>query len=160
MEVKGTVIHTIPKSILNIYGPYGLKRWLELISPDARRVYSSEVDIEAWYPLKKILIEPTANIAQLFFDWDLKAAAWEFGRISAEARFKGLLKIAVKIGSPNFFVNKAGEYLHRPEIGSIDRQHPQQWYQGYERSREGKNLEIPGAIGCSSPPRYHEHGRQ
>lgn len=111
MEVKGTVVFSIPKSLLEKYGQYGLKRWLELISPAARRVYSSEIDLEAWYPFREILIEPTANIAQLFFDWDLKAAAWTFGRYSAEFRFKGLLKIAVKIGSPNFFLNKAGEFL-------------------------------------------------
>jgi len=111
MEVKGIIIHSIPKSILDKFGQYGLKRWLELISPDARKVYSSEVDREAWFPLQELLIKPTANIAQLFYDWNLKTAAWEFGRLSADVRFKGLMKIAVKIGSPNFFLNKAGEFL-------------------------------------------------
>ncbi|MCX6554834.1 MAG: hypothetical protein NTZ12_07455, partial [Candidatus Aminicenantes bacterium] len=82
MEVKGTIIHSIPKSILDKFGQYGLKRWLELISPEARKVYSSEVDREAWFPLQELLIKPTDNIAQLFYDWNLKAAAWEFGRLS------------------------------------------------------------------------------
>jgi hypothetical protein len=110
-EVKGVIIHSIPKSILDKFGQYGLKRWLELISPQARKFYSSEVDQEAWFPLKQMLIEPMANIAQLFYDWDLKAAAWEFGRLSADVRFHGILKILVKFPSANALVNKAGEYL-------------------------------------------------
>lgn len=110
-EVKGVIIHSIPKNILDKFGQYGLKRWLELISPQARKVFSSEIDQEAWFPLKEMLVEPMANIAQLFYDWDLKAASWEFGRLSADVRFHGILKILVKIPSPNTLVNKAGEYL-------------------------------------------------
>jgi hypothetical protein len=110
-EVRGVIIHSIPKSILDKYGQYGLKRWLELISPHARKVYSSEVDQQAWFPLKETLIEPMANIAQLFYDWDLKTASWEFGRLSADVRFHGILKILVRIPSANTMVNKAGEYL-------------------------------------------------
>lgn len=110
-EVKGVIIHSIPKSILDKFGQYGLKRWLELISPQPRKVFSSEIDQEAWFPLKEMLVEPMANIAQLFYDWDLKAASWEFGRLSADVRFHGILKILAKIPSPTTLVNKAGEYL-------------------------------------------------
>ncbi|MCX6558628.1 MAG: hypothetical protein NTW95_14550 [Candidatus Aminicenantes bacterium] len=110
-EVKGAIIHSIPKSILDKFGQYGLKRWLELISPAARRIYSSEVDQEAWFPLQEMLIKPMANIAQLFYDWDLKAASWEFGRLSADVRFHGVLKLLIKIPKTNALVEKAGEYL-------------------------------------------------
>jgi hypothetical protein len=110
-EVKGAIIYSISKSILDKFGQYGLKRWLELISPNARRVYSSEIDKEAWFPLKETLVEPMANIAQLFYDWDLKTASWEFGRLSAEARFHGVLKLLVKIPSPMTLINKAGEFM-------------------------------------------------
>ncbi|MCJ7524472.1 MAG: hypothetical protein MUP71_04510 [Candidatus Aminicenantes bacterium] len=110
-EVKGVIIHSIPKSILDKFGHYGLKRWLELISPHARNVYSSTVDQDAWFPLKETLVEPMANIAQLFYDWDLKAAAWDFGRMSADVRFHGVLKLLVKIPSATSLINKAGEFL-------------------------------------------------
>ncbi len=110
-EVKGVLIQSTTKIILNKFGQYGLKRWLELISPSARRVYSTDVDPEAWFPLKETLIEPMANIAQLFYDWDMKAAAWDFGRMSADVRFHGILKLLVKLPSPNTLVNKAGEYI-------------------------------------------------
>jgi hypothetical protein len=110
-EVKGVIIHSIPKSIMDKFGQYALKRWLELISPYARSLYSSNVDQEAWFPLQEALVKPMANIAQLFYDWDLKAAAWEFGRLSAEVRFHGVLKLLVKIPSPNSLINRAGEFM-------------------------------------------------
>ena len=126
-EVKGVIIHSIPKSILNKFGPYGLKRWLELISPYARKLYSSDVDQEAWFPLQEALIKPMANIAQLFYDWDLKAASWEFGRLSADVRFHGVLKLLIKIPSPNTLINKAGEFMasyYRPSTISVPLSEP------------------------------------
>jgi len=110
-EVKGVIIQSTPKIIMDKFGQYGLKRWLELISPHARRVFSSTIDPESWFPLKETLIEPMANIAQLFYDWDLKKAAWDFGRMSADVRFHGVLKFLVKIPKANTLVEKAGEYL-------------------------------------------------
>lgn len=110
-EVSGAIIHSIPKSILDKFGQYGLKRWLELISPDARRIYSSAVDKEAWFPMREFLVKPMANIAQLFYDWDLKAASWEFGRLSAEVRFHGVLKLLVKIPTATSLINKASEFM-------------------------------------------------
>jgi hypothetical protein len=110
-EVKGVLIQSTPKSILDKFGQYGLKRWLELISPNARRVFTSEINPEAWFPLKETLIEPMANIAQLFYDWDLKKAAWDFGRMSADNRFHGVLKLLVKIPKTSALVEKASEYL-------------------------------------------------
>ena len=110
-EVKGVVIASTPKMILDKFGQYGLKKWLELISPGARRIYTSEINPEAWFPLKEMLIEPMANIAQLFYDWDMKKAAWDFGRMSADIRFHGMLKFLVKIPKTNTLVEKAGEYL-------------------------------------------------
>ncbi len=46
------------------------------ISPVAWEVYSNS--------MKSLLLEPFANVAQLFYQWYLKAAAWEFGRESAD----------------------------------------------------------------------------
>jgi hypothetical protein len=110
-EVKGVIIASTPKLILDKFGQYGLKKWLELISPAARRIYTSEINHEAWFPLKELLVEPMANIAQLFYDWDLKKAAWDFGRMSAEVRFHGVFKLLVKIPKTTSLIEKAGEYL-------------------------------------------------
>ena len=74
-------------------------------------MFTSDIDPEAWFPLKDMLIEPMANIAQLFYDWDLKKAAWDFGRMSADVRFHGVLKLLVKFPKTNSLVEKAGEYL-------------------------------------------------
>lgn len=119
MEVKGVIIKSTPKIILDKFGQYGLKKWLELISPAARKIYTSEINPEAWFPLKEMLIEPMANIAQLFYDWDLKKASWDFGRMSADVRFHGVLKLLVKIPKTNSLVERASEYMasyYRPAI--------------------------------------------
>ncbi|HEX7502294.1 MAG TPA: hypothetical protein VF451_02645, partial [Acidobacteriota bacterium] len=100
-----------PKIILDKFGQYGLKRWLELISPQARRVFSSDIVPEAWFPLKDMLIEPMANIAQLFYDWDLKKAAWDFGRMSVDSRTPGVLKLLAKIPKAGSPIEKAVEQV-------------------------------------------------
>ena len=46
----------------------------------------------------------------MFFDWNLKTAAWELGRFSADFGLK-YLKLIVRIGSPNSLLNKASEII-------------------------------------------------
>lgn len=111
MDVKGTIISALPKHIREQFGKEGMQRWLNAITPQARAIFTSNIDEGGWYPLKTALIEPFANLAQLFYNWDLKKAAWEFGRFSAESRFKGMALIMAKLGSLNLFVSKAGDYL-------------------------------------------------
>jgi hypothetical protein len=111
MQVSGNIIAAIPRFIKKKFGEEGLMDWLSQITAEAREVYIAKIDVGQWYPLKTILIEPTANIAQLFYEWDLKRTAWELGRFSADVRFKGPLKVLVKIPSANFFVSKGAEFL-------------------------------------------------
>ena len=111
MMVRGKAIEIIPEFIKKNFGDEGLIYWLHQITDKARQVYESKIDDKQWYPLKSILIEPTANISQLFFKWDLKKAAWTLGRFSAEQRFSGVSRLIVKFPSPNFFIDKGIEYL-------------------------------------------------
>jgi hypothetical protein len=111
MEVKGKAISVIPRFIKKNFGEEGLVYWLHQISEEARGVYDSKIDDNKWYPLKRILIEPSANLAQLFFDWDLKKACWSLGRYSAEYRFSGVSRLVVKFPSPNYFIAKGVEFL-------------------------------------------------
>jgi hypothetical protein len=57
------------------------------------------------------MVEPSANVAQLFFDWDAKAAAWEMGRFSADFGLKHFYKLFIKIGSSSFFLKKSTEFM-------------------------------------------------
>ena len=111
MLVRGKAIVIIPVFIKKKFGEEGLIYWLSKITPEARLVYDSKIDENNWFPLKTILIEPTANIAHLFYNWDLTTAAWELGRFSADNRFSGIAKLLVKFPTPNYFINKGVEYL-------------------------------------------------
>lgn len=111
MEVKGRAIKSVQQYVRKKFGQEGFDRWLSAISTEAYIVYSQPIDTDQWYPLKTILIDPTANIAQLFYEWNLKEAAWEFGRYSADFGLKGPYRILVKLGSPQFFVQKSSEFM-------------------------------------------------
>ena len=51
-------------------------------------------------------MEPTEVIARLFYD-DQEGVAWELGRFSADFALRGIYKIFVRLGSPNFIVRRA-----------------------------------------------------
>lgn len=112
MMVSGKALVIIPKFVKKKFGKESFENWLAKITPEAREVYMHKIDEDKWYPLRTIMVEPTANIAQLFFKWDLDAAAHALGAYSAEYKFKGLMKVFVKIPSPNFFLGKGAEYLN------------------------------------------------
>lgn len=111
MEVKGRAIKSVQRYVKKKFGQEGLDRWLNAISAEAFIVYSQPIDTNQWFPLKTILIDPTANIAQLFYQWNLKEAAWDFGRYSADFGLKGPYRILAKIGSPNFLIKKSPEFM-------------------------------------------------
>lgn len=111
MLVCGKAITIIPEFIKKKFGEEGLIYWLNKITPEARRVFESKIENNKWYPIKTVLIEPTANIAHLFYNWDLKSAAWELGRYSADNRFTGITKLLIKFPTPYYFINKGVEYL-------------------------------------------------
>lgn len=111
MMVKGKAIVMVPGFIKKKFGEEGLIYWLSKITPQARQVYDSKINVNHWYPFKEIFLEPTANIAHLFYEWKSQPAAWDLGRYSADHRFAGLGKLLIKFPSPNFFINKSEEYL-------------------------------------------------
>ncbi len=111
MEVKGSVIASMPSFIENNFGKAGLSKWMEEISEGARNVFSIKIDEDNWYPLTVTLTEPMANLAHLFYEWDLKIASWELGRFSADFSVSSVKKLFFKFGSTKFFLNKAAEFM-------------------------------------------------
>ena len=106
MEVKGTAIASLPEFIRKKFGKDAFAQWLNSISDAARKVYSGPVLIGSWYPVKEIMVEPTKKMCDLFYRGDMRGA-WESGRFSAEMGLKGVYKLFVKLGSPEFLVRKA-----------------------------------------------------
>jgi hypothetical protein len=111
MQVSGKVLIQMPKFITKHFGKEGLDRWLEAISVEAHRVFIFSIKTSDWFPMQETLIKPLANIAQLFYNWDIKAAAWDLGRFSADASLKNVYKIFIKLGSTQLFFNKSSEFL-------------------------------------------------
>lgn len=112
MEVRGNALTPMPKFINKNFGKEGMARWLEAISVEAHRIFIFPIKPADWFPLHETLIKPTANIAQLFYNWDLKAAAWELGRFSADSNLKNVYKLFVKLGPAESFLNKISEFLY------------------------------------------------
>lgn len=111
MEVRGRALKSIQNFVRKEFGQEGFDRWLDTIPVEAYTVYSLSIDANEWFPLKKLLIEPTANIAQLFYEWDLKKASWEMGRYSADFGLKGPFRLFFKVGSTKFLIHKSSEIL-------------------------------------------------
>ena len=111
VEVKGTAIINIPLFIKERFGEGGLNQWIDALTPEARKVYQASVFVSSWYPLKELLIEPLRKMCALFYAGDLIKGARESGRFSADNSLKGIYKIFVMLGSPEFMVRRAGTIL-------------------------------------------------
>jgi len=110
LEVKGAAIITIPLFIKERFGEGGSNQWINALTPGARKIYPASVLVSSWYPLKEFLIEPIRKMCDLFYAGDLKGAR-ESGRFSADYSLKGIYKIFVKLGSPEFMLRRAGTIL-------------------------------------------------
>lgn len=118
MEVKGTAVMATREFVKSKFGEPGLLKWASTLSPEAKEVYTGAVLTNQWYDLKKILEEPSVKIAETFYNGDKKAYL-EVGRHSADHGLKGIYKLFVKIGSPQFILTKAGSILptyYKPSI--------------------------------------------
>ncbi len=112
MYVSGRVIASIPKFVQKNFGKKGYNEWLDAISAEAHNIYVMPIKDNEWYPLKETIIQPTANIAQMFFKWDLKEAAWSMGRFAVDYGLNTVYKVFIKMGSAAYFIKKAGEFMN------------------------------------------------
>lgn len=116
MEVKGSVLSSVPKFIQKRFGDEALQRWHARLSPEAREVYTKPIMPSIWYPLIPCLAEPTGLLCDLFYGGDLKGA-WESGRFTAQDALSGIYKIFVIVGTPQAILKKgatAMSMLYRP----------------------------------------------
>jgi hypothetical protein len=147
MQVRGKAIVVIPGFIKKNFGEEGLIYWLSKITPEARHIYESKIDGNKWYSLKTVLIEPTANIAHLFYNWNLKSAAWELGRYSADNRFGGISKLLIKFPCESRIVENSDglSILHItcfPEMDSTTEFRIGGWIQRGLEINGCKNLQV------------------
>jgi len=121
MEVKGETLACFPWYIMNKYGQSKYQNWVKSLSEDAQQVFTSAIDKNRWYPLDTYLTEPTVALCDMFFNKSLRGA-WEIGRSSADYGLSGIMKILVKLSSPDVLINKATTILpkyYRPSALEI-----------------------------------------
>jgi hypothetical protein len=110
MEVKGSVLQTLPKFIRKRFGQMGQDQWLGALSDQARQAYDEGIIPSGWYPLTPLMAEPTMLMCDLFFEGDLKGA-WECGKFSADDALRGLYRAFVVFGSPHFIIKKGATVM-------------------------------------------------
>jgi hypothetical protein len=118
MEAKGSSLVATREFVKVNFGEAGLKKWIEALSADGKKIFSSAIISTNWYPLTEGLTEPTRKICGMFYDGGLKGA-WESGRYSADSGLKGIYRFFVQVASPQFIIKKASTILptyYKPSI--------------------------------------------
>jgi len=110
MEVKGTAVEILPKFVAARFGDEAVKKWIDSLSPNAKKEFSGSIFSFKWYPVKEMLVEPTLKVCELFYKNDL-SGAYDIGEYSAEYALKGIYKAFVKFGSPEFLIKKASTIM-------------------------------------------------
>ncbi len=109
MEAKGRALEILPKFVVSRFGKESLNRWMNLLSEEARKEFSRGIVSSQWYPLKSFLVDPTLRLCEHFYG--SYQGALEVGRFSAEYALKGVYKLFVKWGSPEFVIRRASTIL-------------------------------------------------
>ena len=104
--VRGKAMLSIPLFILKKFGDKKYRLWLNSLSPEARKIYRSQINKDDWYSLKGTIIEPTRILCDLFYNGST-IGAWKCGRFGAEYGLKGIYKMLVKLCSPSVLIKKA-----------------------------------------------------
>jgi len=123
MEAKGTAIKSILEFVKSKHADK-LDDWLKLL-PESSKVYmENPIFATEWYPVHEALIIPTRQLAFLYFN-DLRKAAWQAGRFSADITLTGIYKVFIKITTPSYIIERASKIFqtfYRPsEINVIEK---------------------------------------
>jgi len=126
MQVKGTAVIPMPAFVKATFGEPGLQRWLGALEPEARALFQGTVMAGAWYDFAKYAVDPTLRICDTFYGGSVQGA-FELGRFSADYALRGIYKVFVRLGSPEFTIKQGSGILPKyydpskiivPEVGS------------------------------------------
>lgn len=108
MEVKGTALKTT-RDFIKTQFPDQYDKWLESLTPDSRKIYTSTLDATAWYPFQEGYLIPVKKIIELCYGEDIKTGGERLGSYSAETALKGFYKVFLLIASPQFLMQRASK---------------------------------------------------
>jgi hypothetical protein len=108
MKVKGTALKTT-RDFIKTQFPDLYPVWLESLTPESRKMFSTSIDATAWYPLKEGYTIPVDRIMELCFKNDRKTGGDRLGRYSAETALKGFYKVFLLVASPQYLMQRASK---------------------------------------------------
>lgn len=125
MFVKGITASNIKKYIIeNHKDSYDL--WLNSLPEESRDIYSATILAEKLYPILSAIIYPTEKTGELFFNGDIKKAAYQMGYDSAQKALNSIYRIFLRISSLNFIIKKAksiySSFYNAGEVELLDKQ--------------------------------------
>lgn len=110
MKIKGTIINSVLGFVKENF-PNRFQEWSEGLSSKSKAIYTKPIIAAEWYSYEDGLIGPSEHVARLFYNNDEKKAAWQIGRYSADVGLKGIYKVFILIGTPQFIMKRAGKIL-------------------------------------------------
>jgi len=110
MDAKGTAVKTIPAFVKSAY-PHEYFNWIESLPQISKEIMLNPIMATDWFSATDAIIIPTTSIAEKFFNYDIKKAAWQLGRYSSDIALKGIYKIFIKITTPGFILSRASSML-------------------------------------------------
>lgn len=105
IAVKGNSLKTLVEFIGSKFGPDGLERWTSSLHPEAEEAVRGTVLASTWYEGEHFVIGTRMKVCELFYGGDINGAR-DIGRFSAERSLKGIYKVFIRFGSPNWIVTR------------------------------------------------------
>jgi hypothetical protein len=106
MQVKGTAVRTT-RDFVKTNFPGSYEKWLNALTPESKKIFTSMLDATAWYPYKEGYLIPVGKIMQICYNNDIKTGGDQLGSWSAEVSLKGFYKVFLMIASPQFLLQRA-----------------------------------------------------
>lgn len=108
MQVKGTALRTT-RDFVRTNFPGSYDKWLNALTPESQKLFTSTLDATAWYSFKEGYAVPVGKIMEIFYNGDKKRGGEELGSWSAELGLKGFYKVFLLIASPQFLLQRASK---------------------------------------------------
>ncbi|MCK4526717.1 hypothetical protein KAW18_05045 [candidate division WOR-3 bacterium] len=105
MEIKGVDIKSVIGFVRKNF-PERYDDWVNALPEDSREIISGKILHSYWYPYIEGFVQPLQKICEIFYDGN-KEGSREEGRFSADNDLKGIYRIFIKVGSPNFIIKRA-----------------------------------------------------
>jgi len=110
MKVKGTVVSSIDRFVKDNF-PNKYKEWKSKLPSDSQKVYNEVVNATEWYDVESSVLIPTRLVGEMFYNFNVKKAAWDSGYYSAKVALTGIYKVFVLISTPAFMMSRAGKIM-------------------------------------------------